>query len=302
MTIVTETRHPLSLADQALEVKILAAMNEFRSSFNGTVREWYDALLEQTPVAEGVVIEAANSNSVDGYWVTPEGASAERALVFIHGGGYALGSASSYCGFASQLASRTGVRTLVPDYPLAPEHPFPAACDAIFCIPSWLEENGIAHYALIGDSAGAGLVLGLLQTPAVNAAVNSAVVFSPYLDLAFTGESFNNPETYDPIFRPEILTEMAATYLNGSDPTNPSASPLYGVSKELPPLAIQVGSDELLLDDATRYASTAAAFGGEVLLDIYEGMHHVFQSNIDLEASRHALDSASAFITKHWRS
>lgn len=302
MAALTETRHPLSFTDRTLEVQVVSALNQFRSSFNGTVREWYDAMLEQTPIAEGMVIEAVTTDSVNGYWLIPEGASAQHALVFIHGGGYALGSAGSYCGFASQLAARTGIRTLVPDYPLAPEHPFPAASDAIACIPSWLEEHGIAHYALIGDSAGAGLVLGLLQNPTVSAAVNSAVVFSPYLDLAFTGESFNNPETYDPIFRPEILTEVAADYLNGSDPTTPSASPLYGVPKELPPLAIQVGSDELLFDDATRYANSAAALGGEVHLDIYEGMHHVFQSNIELEAARHALDAAAVFITRHWRS
>lgn len=302
MTTPTEIRHPLSHHDQALEVQILTELNQFRSQFNGTAREWYDALLEQTPIAGRMAIKAINTDSVNGYWVTPESASEKHALVFIHGGGYQLGSAGSYCGFASQLAARTGVRTLIPDYPLAPEHPFPAAPNAIACIPSWLEEKGITHYSLIGDSAGAGLVLGLLQNPTIGAEVSSAVVFSPYIDLTFTGESFNNPDTYDPIFHPENLKEMASEYLNGHDPATPSASPLYGIPKELPPVAIQVGSDELLLDDATRYARAAAALGGEVKLDVYEGMHHVFQSSIKLEAARHALDTAADFITKHWRS
>lgn len=300
MTTPIETRHPLSAADRTLEVQILAALEQHRSTFQGTIPEWYDALLEQTPIAAGVVTEAVNTDTVNGWWVKPDAASARRALVFIHGGGYALGSARAYRGFASQLAARTGIATFVPDYPLTPNHPFPAAPQAIAHIPAWLATQGITQYALIGDSAGAGLALGLLQNPRVSAEVSSAVVFSPYLDLAFTGASFTNPETYDPIFHPEILTQLAATYLNGNDPTTPLASPLYGVPEVLPPLAIQVGTDELLLDDATRYAAAAATRGGEVRLDIYEGMHHVFQGDITLDAARHALDAAAAFITRHW--
>jgi epsilon-lactone hydrolase len=296
-----ETRHPLSASDRTRVPQIITAMDQLRANFTGTMREMYDEMLAQTPIADGVVTEHINHDGIQGWWVKPQQASGKRVLVFIHGGGYTLGSARAYRGFASQLAARSGVATFVPDYPLTPESPFPAAPEAIARIPGWLADQGLTQLALAGDSAGGALVLGLLQNPQVAADVASAVVFSPYLDLAFTGDSFNNPATHDPIFHPEILTQLAGVYLNGTSATNGLASPLYAIPEHLPPLAIQVGTDELLLDDATRYAAAAATRGGEVQLDIYEGMHHVFQSTIELEAARHALDAAAGFISRHWR-
>ncbi|WP_416413777.1 alpha/beta hydrolase fold domain-containing protein [Pantoea sp. App145] len=296
-----ETRHPLSAHDRTLEPQIIAAMDQLRANFSGTMREMYDQMLAGTPMAPGIVTERIDQDGIQGWWVKPEQQTDSRAVVFIHGGGYTLGSAIAYRGFASQLATRTGIATFVPDYPLTPEHPFPAAPKALARIPGWLATQGMTQLTLVGDSAGGALVLGLLQNPQVAADVASAVVFSPYLDLAFTGDSFNNPATHDPIFHPEILTQLAGIYLNGTPATNGLASPLYDVPERLPPLAIQVGTDELLLDDATRYAAAAAVRGDEVRLDIYEGMHHVFQSEIELEAARHALDAAAEFITRHWR-
>jgi acetyl esterase/lipase len=131
--------------------------------------------------------------------------------------------------------------------------------------------------------------------------VASVVAFSPWVDLGFTGASFNDPATHDPIFQPpEILRKAAEGYLAGADPKDGRASPLFATPGVLPPMLIQVGTEELLLDDARRYAD--AALGGEVRLDLYEGLHHVFQRSVmELASARHALDEAASFITNHWR-
>jgi acetyl esterase/lipase len=119
--------------------------------------------------------------------------------------------------------------------------------------------------------------------------------------LALTGASFNDPETKDPIFTPPMLATLATSYLSGADPKDRRASPLYGVPARIPPLAIQVGSDELLLDDSLRYAHLAAEKGGTVALDIFLGMHHVFQRDIgSIETAERALNLAAQFIDRHW--
>jgi acetyl esterase/lipase len=211
-----------------------------------------------------------------------------------------LGSAHGYRGFASQVAVRAGVATFVLDYPLAPAHPFPAAVDAALAARCWLAAQGIAELALIGDSAGGALAftcLGGDSTPPIA----SAVVLSPWVDLSLSGASMTDPATHDPVFQQAVLARAAATYLHGADARDGRASPLFAVPEKLPPLAIQVGTDELLLDDARRYATAAVAGGGVVHLDIYEGLHHVFQrSTIELASARQALDAAARFIGTHW--
>ncbi|NPD70437.1 alpha/beta hydrolase fold domain-containing protein [Lichenicola cladoniae] len=215
-----------------------------------------------------------------------------------------MGSAKAYRGLASQLAARTGVAVFVLDYPLAPEHPFPAAFDATVAARRWLGESGFHRIALAGDSAGGALALGAAakgddQSPIIA----SVVVFSPWTDLTLSGASFTDPATHDPVFRPpQVLADAAMTYLAGADPEDGRASPLFDVPRSLPPLAIQVGSDEVLLDDARRYAEAANALGGIVLLDVYEGLHHVFQRSVEsIQGARDAMDAAASFVTDHWR-
>jgi acetyl esterase/lipase len=166
-----------------------------------------------------------------------------------------------------------------------------------------LKDEGFEQLAMLGDSAGGGLALAALsrvQTYSTNVA--SAVVFSPWVDLALSGLSLSDPNTRDPIFQPAVLQAAASTYLNGAAPRDSRASPLYDIPAKLPPLALQVGSRELLLDDACRYAHAAARVGGEVRLDVFDGLHHVFQRATEaLPSARAALDDAASFIAAHWR-
>jgi epsilon-lactone hydrolase len=255
-----------------------------------------------TPIADGVTMDLVDRDGVHGWWVRPAKAPADRAILYVHGGGYRLGSAKAYRGLASQLAARARVAAFVVDYPLAPEHPFPAGLDATLAARRWLATERIAQIALAGDSAGGGLVLAVAGEPGAEAPPIAAVVaFSPFADLTLSGNSMSDPKTRDPYFTRERLAGSAATYLGGADARDRRASPLFGVRAGLPPVALQVGTEELLLDDARRYARAAAEKGGEVQLDVYEGLHHVFQQSTDqLPSARRALDGAAAFIARHW--
>ena len=303
-TGLIEARHTLPDEERSIEQAVLAEIGRLFAGFWGSRREAYDAMTAETPLALGVAFEAVAEKGVSGWWVRPESAPAGRAILFIHGGAFILGSATAYRGFASQIAARTGVAVFALDYPLAPEHPFPAAYDAAVAALRWLRRQGVTEVALTGDSAGGNLALAeLRERDAAIPAILALAVFSPWTDLALTGTSFNNPETHDPIFQPQVLRGAMETYLGAADRRDGRASPLFAIPGTLPPLLIQVGSDELLLDDSRRYATAAAARGGEVRLDIYEGLHHVFQrSTWDLPSARRALDDVAAFLARHWAS
>lgn len=297
LTDLIEVRHALPRDEQQIEKAVLTAVGQLFASAKGTLRETYDAMIAQTPVADGVALQQIDDRNVRGWWVRPTGAPTDRAILFVHGGAYGLGSAKAYRGFASQIAVRAGVAAFALDYPLAPEHPFPAAYEATVAARRWLESQGVKHIALSGNSAGGALALAAMNAPSVAA----VAVFSPWTDLALTGASSTNPESYDPIFQRPVLEGAAKTYLGGADPRDPRASPLYDLPAALPPLAIQVGSDELLLDDARRYAAAAAKKGGEVSLEIFDGLHHVFQrSTEELPSARRALDNVAVFLSRHW--
>jgi monoterpene epsilon-lactone hydrolase len=302
MSTLIETLHRLQDSERPVEQAVLAAIGAHFASFTGSIRDAYDSMTEQTPMAAGIDMEIVDDASVQGWWVRPATAPTDRAILFIHGGAYMLGSAKAYRGFASQIAARTGVATFVLDYPLAPEHPFPAAPDAAAAALQWLLSQDFGRVALVGDSAGGALALAALDADQPDMPVlSSVVVFSPWIDLTLSGPSFLDPATHDPIFKPAILAAAVEKYLAGADPKNGRASPLFAIPENLPPLAIQVGTDELLLDDARRYAKAAAASGGDVRLDIYQGLHHVFQRSTDeLPSARKALDAAAQFLSDHW--
>jgi monoterpene epsilon-lactone hydrolase len=302
-TTSIETRHVLSDDEREIEQAVLAEIHQLFSNPTGNQRETYDTMIAGTPIADGVTLEAVDRDGVSGWWVRPAGAPANRAILFLHGGGYVLGSAKAYRGLASQVAVRAGVAAFVADYPLAPEHVFPAASEAAAAVRRWLGRQGVSQVALVGDSAGGGLALSVLgDTATTSPEIAAIAVFSPWLDLAMTGASVTSPDIRDPIFfQPEMLGGPAGAYLAGADPKDGRASPLYAVPEVLPPLLIQVGSDEILLDDARRYAQAAADKGGEVQLEIYEGLHHVFQgATRGLPAARRALDAVATFLSRHW--
>ncbi|MFC6338681.1 alpha/beta hydrolase fold domain-containing protein [Pseudomonas sp. CCM 7891] len=299
---VSETRYPITDSEREAEKNVLAALSGYFANAAGSMREAYDRMTASTPIAEEMVCEPSDDTGVTGWWVRPQGAPSDRVIMFIHGGAYSLGSAQAYRGLASQLAKRVGVATFVLDYPLAPEQPFPAAFDAAVDALAWLNAQGITRISMVGDSAGAGLALASISAIDIRSLIASAVLYSPWVDLALEGGSFSSPNSYDPIFPvTDILANAAQSYLAGTSPFDGRASPLYASTAGLPPLLIQVGSDERLLDDARRYADRVAANGGEVHLAIYEGLHHVFQRSVmELQGARHALDAAAAFIGKNW--
>ncbi|WP_224368908.1 alpha/beta hydrolase fold domain-containing protein [Hyalangium versicolor] len=272
----------------------------FWESANGEPRAIYDAFISASPLTSDVSLDAVDEVGVRGWWVRPARAEPDRALLYLHGGGYVQGSAKAYRGFVSQLASRTQVSALVIDYPLAPEATLPAAPKAALAAWHWLAAQGFTRVAIVGDSAGGGLTLVTLAQIARlpgGASPVAGVVFSPWTDLAFTGASMTDPAVKDPLIGYEYLRDCARKYLGEANATDPLASPLLGELHGLPPLFIQVGTDERLLDDSRQYAARARRAGVPVQLEIWEEMHHVFQLDVThLESSRIALDRAGHFL------
>jgi acetyl esterase/lipase len=298
---IESARFPIAADERERETALRARFGQFWSTAKGDPRTKYDTFISSAaPIADGVSSERVETASVQGWWVRPLAPERDGVIVYLHGGGYLAGSAKAYRGLASQIATRTKRSVFVVDYPLAPEATVPAAPDAVIAAYDWLRANGNGRIAFVGDSAGGGLVLVTLERLAHGSPPRAAVagvVFSPWVDLAFTGASMKDPQIQDPILTFEALQAGVHMYLGKADARDPQASPLFGDLSGLPPLLIQVGTDERLLDDARQLAEKAAGAGTKVRLEVWEGMHHVFQINTpDLHSSSAALDHAAAFL------
>lgn len=303
MPTTTLTLHPLSPADRAAMVTMRAAAAPAKGKLAGPeARPMFAALMGATPPAAGVTYEAATVGGVPGFWCYPAGsAPADAALLYLHGGAFVLGSAEAFRNLAGQLATRAGLACFVPDYRLAPEHPFPAAPDDVLAAYRGLVTLGRTRLVLAGDSAGGALALATLATACADATLPrplAAVAFSPWTDLALTGDTYQTRAEADLSFTKEMpLGVSARLYLAGHDARDPQASPLYGTLADLPPVQIQVGDDELLLDDSVRYAGGLQAAGGQAELHVWLGLGHVFPAAVGtLEAAGQALDSAGTFF------
>lgn len=293
-------RFTMTGEDRIEQKSVLARNSSVMASHAQDRREAYRALCSLTPLAPGVGFLEINEPGAKGWWAIPNGEDHARAILYIHGGGYHFGDAESYRGLMSQIATRTGIPVFGVDYPLVPDETFPVAHETIIRARDWLIRQGIDSYALMGDSAGGGLALVLASDSKAAIAPTACVTFSPWTDLTMSGVSFNDPETHDPIFRTEFITALALAYLDGADATDQRASPLFGVSAGMPPLLIQVGTSELLLDDSTRLAHRAAAKGVPVTLQLFEELHHVFQRDaVALAMADRALDLTATFISLH---
>lgn len=264
-------------------------------------RESFEAMLGAIPVPDDVVFESATLGGVPARWSSTPGAAEERVLVYLHGGGYLLGSSLGYRALFSALARAAGARGLALDYRLAPEHPFPAAVDDAVSGYRALLGQGIeaGNIAIAGDSAGGGLTVAMLVA-ARDAGLPmpaAAVAISPWVDMEATGASMASKAASDPSLNREGLLAMAGTYLNGASPRSALAAPLYADLAGLPPLLIQVGSAEVLLDDATRLAARAGGADVEVQLEIWPRMPHVWHGfAFALSEGRDAIQRAGAFI------
>jgi epsilon-lactone hydrolase len=250
-----------------------ASIDEFRARI--------ETLLAPYGPPEGTRTEPLVADGVPCEWVAGPGAIRhDRVLVWFHGGTYVGGSCSSHRGLAARLSSAAGCRVLTVDYRRAPEHPFPAAVDDAVAVVRWLLRQGFSGHevAVGGDSAGSALAVAvsLAQRDASQTQPAALVLLSPWTDLAFTGPSFLASESRDPWMSGPRLRRSAGLYLGSGDAKDPRASPLYADLHGLPPLLIQVGGDEVLLDDATRFAQRAATAGVAVDLEVGEGLWHVW--------------------------
>ncbi len=257
------------------------------------------------PVAEDVKPTAVDVSGVPGEWSIVPGSDPSRVLMFFHGGGYCSGSIVSHRRLVTEGGRAAGVRTLAIAYRLAPEHSFPAAYDDVLTAWRFLRDQNIpaAHIAIGGDSAGAGLTIALISRlrDAHEELPGCAWLISPWTDLTLSGSTLSSKEAVDPLIHKPYLNELAQAYLPaGMDRKDPRVSPLYADLKDFPPLLIQVGSAETLLDDATRFAAVAGAADVRVTLEIWPQMIHAWPLwNAHLEPGRRALASAGAFIREH---
>ena len=297
------TIHPLAQQDVAAARDMRQAASAHKGERLGpAARPMFDAMLAATPAAADVRVQAATVGGIAGFWCRPENAKPGARVLFLHGGGYVLGSAHAFTPLAGQLAARAGADTFVPNYRLAPEHPFPAAIDDALGAYRGLVAQRAERIVLAGDSAGGGLALSLLSILAADESKETpsprgAAVLSPWTDLALTGASLATRAEADPIFTRDVLRSLADAYLSGHDPVDPKASPLYARLGGLPPIRIDVGDDEILLDDSVRFADRARSAGADVTLSIWLGMPHVFQSSLGrYRAAEHSLDAVGAFL------
>lgn len=253
----------------------------------------------------GIQRTAVDAGGISAEWVITPTSGHDRHVFYLHGGGYVIGSPALYRHLTWRLARATGARLLAVDYRLAPEHPFPAAVDDAVQAYEWLLADGAnpQRLTVIGNSAGGGLAFAFLlrcrdeRRLPLPAAV---VALSPWTDLACTGLSLWHNACADPFLDASGIPPIAECYLAGADPCHPYASPLYGDPTGLPPALIQVGSDEVLRDDASRMAECLRSAGCDVALEVWHRMPHVWHLFASvMPEGRRAIARIGAFVQEH---
>lgn len=275
-----------------------APLEEQRASYEKRIETYVGHPLA---LPEGTRVESVDVDGIPAEWISPAGADQERVVLFFHGGAYVLGSLTSHREIVARLSAAALVRSLQVGYRLAPEHVFPAALDDALTAYRWLLDQGIKpeHVILAGDSAGGGLSLALLQVvrdqhlpiPA------GVVLLSPWTDLAGTVESRTTRNEADPIFSEDLINFLANFYAGTEEKQNPRLSPVYADLHGFPPLLIEVGKDEVLLDDALQLAEHARVAQVPVELTVWEGMWHVFQQHASvLPEGQQSIENIGRFI------
>jgi acetyl esterase/lipase len=260
-------------------------------------RRWLDVMSRVAKLPEGTEVEAVDLGGVPASRITGPSATGDRRVLYIHGGGYVAGSPHTYRGFIGALAKAARVEVFAPDYPLAPEQPYPAAPDACLRAYQALAERGSGPIALAGDSAGGGLALGLalrlrdedLPAPA------GLVLFCPWLDLSHSGESFAGCGFNEPVLRPWRSEQNASRYAGDMPLNDPRLSPLFGEGLgDLPPIHMQGAEFDLLVSDADRFAERVRKAGGSIDYRRFDGLWHDFQVLLEfLAPAREALTAAA---------
>ncbi|MCT9089824.1 alpha/beta hydrolase [Streptomyces sp. ASQP_92] len=269
------------------------------------LRAGFRALMAQMIVPDDIRTTETALGGRPALHVEPDAGERPGTILYFHGGGFVFGSPRTALSLTGQLVSRTGFAAYSVDYRLAPEHPFPAGLEDNLSAYRALLDSGLdpSAIAFVGDSAGGGFTIttALAARDAGLPLPAAIVAFSPGVDSTRTGESMTTKEGIDPIFTKAALEHTGAMYLAGQDPSQPLLSP--AVSADLtgfPPLLIQVGANEVLLDDSTRLAARAQQAGVNVILDVTADAPHVFQCFAGtLDEADQALDRAAHFLTQH---
>jgi acetyl esterase/lipase len=291
--------------EQRENLDAILRQNAFPADSDVTeLRRLLAELTSAQPLPADVTVTAAALGGVPTAEITVDGIEPRHVVLYFHGGVYVLGDAAQAAGLAAQVGRRTSARVISVDYRLAPEHPYPAAVDDALAAYEALLDNGISpsYIAFAGESAGGGLAVATL----VNARDHglplpaAAFVMSPYADLTLAGATMETKREVDPLLSRENLQARIPDYTSGQDPALGLISPVFADLSGLPPLIIQAGTHEVLLDDAVRLARQAAVADVEVTLDITPGVPHVFQAYYPfLDEAAAALDRAGQLLSAH---
>ena len=269
-------------------------------------RTQYERAEKAFPTPPDVKVEHVTAGTVPSEWLSAPGARADAAVLYLHGGGYVIGSPRSHRHLAAAIGRAASSPVLLPDYRLAPECPYPAAVDDAVAAYRWLLAEAIppARIVIAGDSAGGGLTVAtLLALRDAGVPLPAAgVCISPWVDLTCGGGSYTTRAAVDPIVTREGVGAMATAYLAGKDPKTPVASPLFADLHGLPPLLIQVGDAEVLLDDAVLLAERARKAGVDATLDVWDAMIHVWHWFFPmLDEGQAAIDRIGEFVRDRTR-
>jgi len=297
--------HAITADDKTAMAALRTIVEPLKGTLQGAAgRPPFDAIMEHVPIPKDVSFETGTVGGISGWWCQPRQANSEHVILHLHGGWFNWGSARAYRNLVGHIAVRAGAVAFIPDYRLAPEHVFPAAVTDVQSCYDGLIERGLARIAVVGDSAGGtlALVLSRLVTerkPAKGVIPVGAVALSPVTDLTLSGQTWKTRAVADPYFTESQARELVRSYLNGADPTDPQASPLFGDLNGLPPIRVHVGDDEVLLDDTLRYVARAVDAGVDATVDVWQGMPHGFVSSVGkLAAANQALTAIGAFLAR----
>lgn len=267
------------------------------------LRQGMETIMARLQMPSGVHFSRFSVNGIPAARFKPQKANENIVMLYFHGGAYALGSVNTHKTLIARIVRKARIYGLGIDYRLAPEHPFPAAVDDAISAYKWLLEKKYSPKNIIfaGDSAGGGLTLAsILKLKAENMPLPAvAVCISPWTDLLATGEAMKQNAKIDPMLTPPLVHRFADMYANDEDKENPFISPLYGDYTDFPPLFIQVGTAEILLDDAKRLATKAREAGVDVELEIWDEMPHVFQAAYPyIPEAKKAIYSIAEYINR----
>jgi len=264
-------------------------------------RAQYERAERVFPTPPDVKVEAVMAPDRPAEWLTPPGARTDAVVLYLHGGGYVIGSPRSHRHLAAAIARAAGTRALLLDYRLAPEHPFPGGLEDAVAAYQWLLGGGVAPARIVvaGDSAGGGLTMATLLALRERGLPRpaAAVCISPWVDLTNSAASYATKAAVDPIVTLDSIALLTQAYIGTGDPKQPLVSPLYADLRNLPPLLIQVGSDEVLLDDALGLAERARKAGVDVTIREWPAMIHVWHWFLSmLDEADHAIAEIGEFV------